>query len=212
MCGVVGFISRNVMKEDIEIVKNVMRESSIRGKHASGIAWSKNNKIHSIVKSIPIDELVEEINWNEVIDGKNVSMIAHARYSTSSIKYNQPIIGDQYAIVHNGVITQSPPDQWENEFNIKCKTENDSELLLRCWENGNDWYELFPDSSIASILLDKEGNLIPVRNKLRPLWLGKLGYGLVYASTYDILHRSGVTMIQKIPAGKDDLQVRRMKS
>lgn len=212
MCGVIGFTSKNVNKKDIETIKRVMIESSIRGKHASGIAWVKNGEFHSMVDSIPIDELVNQIDWNDVVENGCISMIAHARYSTSDIKYNQPIVGDELAIVHNGVITQSPPETWEKEFEITCKTKNDSELLLHCYEQGNIPKYLFPDSSIAAILLDKDGTLYHVRNKLRPMWVGKIGFGTVYASTLDILNRAGVEKPQKIFIGREDLQVRRMAS
>ena len=199
MCGIVGFVSQNATTDDLEILKKVMIESRIRGKHASGIAWYDGKGIKSSVKPIAIDELVAKFDFNKLIVNGEVAMIAHARYSTSDIKYNQPIIGKSMAIVHNGVITQSDPKTWEKQFGYKCKTCNDSELLLRAIENKDEPLKKFNTSSIAALVLKNTGELMCMRNSQRPLWAGVIGKGIVYASTYDILSRAGVTDIIPVP-------------
>ena len=136
-------------------------------------------------------------------------MIAHARYSTSNIQYNQPIVGKSLAVVHNGVITQSDPQMWESQYGYKCETQNDSELILRAVENGDNPLNKFPTSSIAALTLDGRGHLTYMRNSQRPLWMGKIGEGIVYASTYDILHRAGVAEISPVVSSEHkDLQRR----
>lgn len=212
MCGIIGFTSTKVSDSDLQILKRVMIESRIRGKHASGIAWWDGSSIKSRVLPIPIDQLLDNFDLHSTISGGHVSLIAHARYSTSDIKYNQPLIGEDIAIAHNGVITQSEPENWEKTFGYKCRTCNDSELLLKALENHDDPYEVFPDSSIAAVILDK-GNVKFIRNGVRPLWCGQIGKGIVYASTYDILNRAGVSDIIKIlPPHRDELQRRNWKS
>lgn len=220
MCGIIGFKGKNVTQEHIRVLQKVMIESRIRGKHASGIAWYNNKgNILSVVEPIPIDKLVEKFVWSVFFPNgeevaPKVSLIAHARYSTSDIKYNQPIVGDTMAIAHNGVITQSSPETWEKHYRYKCKTKNDSELLLRCLESGDDPMRIFPDSSMAGVLLDNQGDILCFRNSLRPLWVGKIGESTVMASTYDILERAGVTDIQKFGTMDDnhqDLQRRDIK-
>ena len=57
MCGIIGFSSKSTSSEDIEILRKVMIESRIRGKHASGIAWSDGLSIHS--KVLPIALFME---------------------------------------------------------------------------------------------------------------------------------------------------------
>lgn len=210
MCGIIGFSSKNTTAKDIEILRKVMIESRIRGKHASGIAWSDGRSIHSKVLPIPIDQLVQGFDLHSLINGGQISLIAHARYSTSDIKYNQPIIGNTMAIAHNGVITQDNPENWEKTYGFKCVTQNDSELLLKALERGKQLDKMFPDSSIAAVILTKEGQIKAIRNGLRPLWQGKIGEGVVYASTYDILLRSGVKDIKKLkPDHKNDELQRR---
>lgn len=198
MCGIIGFRGTNVTMEHLMVLQKVMIESRIRGMHASGIAWCDNGNILSVVKPEPIDQLVKELDWSIFLQMKEVSLIAHARYSTSDIKYNQPIVGDTMAIAHNGVITQSSPDIWKSAYGYACKTKNDSELLLRCLEAGDNPLKVFPDSSYAGVAINKQGELNFFRNSLRPLWAGKIGENDVIASTYDILNRAGVQAIHKL--------------
>ena len=193
ICGIIGYQGTITSQGELDTIKKVMIESRIRGRHASGIAWSANHQVHSIVKPVSIDQLVEEIDLASMVENNMLSMIAHARYSTSNIKYNQPIVGDEFAVVHNGVITQADPSTWKDTYGYDCVTENDSELLLRCIESGSDPYTVFPESSIAALVLDSKGKLLSLRNGLRPLWVGRMPGGIVFASTYDILRRAGVT-------------------
>lgn len=214
MCGIIGFSGKNVTQEHIRVLQKVMIESRIRGMHASGIAWCNNRgNILSVVEPIPIDKLVEEFNWSVFFPkgkiAEEVHLIAHARYSTSDIRFNQPIVGESMAIAHNGVITQSDPKTWEKHYGYKCKTQNDSELLLRAMEANDDIFDIFEGSSMAALLLKSDGELIYFRNGTRPLWFGKIGESTVYASTYDILRRAGVTGITKVtPSDCKELQRR----
>ena len=211
MCGVVGYSSGSVTKSDMRTLHRVLLESRIRGMHASGIAWFDGSQIQRHSESVPIDTLLESFDLNQILYGKNqVSMIAHIRYSTSSLKYNQPLVGNHVAIAHNGVISQASCKEWYNLYGYHCVTKNDSELLLRAIENGDNPIKVFPEASIAAIVLDDKGHVKYLRNKRRPLWVGKIGRGTVIASTFDILDRAGVKGIQKVSVA-NDLQYRSMR-
>lgn len=203
MCGVIGFQSDGATLEDIEVLKQVLINSRIRGKHASGIAWydfMNDDKIKSFIKPVPIDMLLEDEDFDMSMLGTGkVSMIAHARYSTSDLRFNQPIIGDRIALVHNGVITQAVKDLWADKYpDLICRTSNDSELLMLCVQDKRSPFKRFPEASMSFAYLDENGDVRAYRNGLRPLWRGRIGVGTVYASTYDILARSGVEDIIKM--------------
>lgn len=206
MCGIIGFCSDCTTTQQLQVLKKVMVESRIRGKHASGIAWW-DDTLHVRRGDIPIDQLVKEVNWDRLVN-KNIKIIAHARYSTSNLEYNQPLFDGGTAIVHNGVITQSDSSQWYDKFHLNCCTKNDSELLLRAYMKGENFANKFKNSSIASIILDK-GKFIVYRNGLRPLWVGTFDNATIYASTFDILQRSGVENIHKVDCcNSQELQYR----
>ena len=209
MCGIIGFSSRHVLPSDLEILRRVMIESRIRGKHASGVAWYNGKAIQSLVLPVSIDILLEKFDLHSTIYGGQISLIAHSRYSTSDIKYNQPLVGTKIAIAHNGVITQDNPSNWEKTYGYKCETKNDSELLLKALENKDNPMKVFPNSSIAAVILSDKGTVKPIRNGVRPLWQGEIGQGIIYASTYDILHRAGVKSIEKLKPASECIEFQR---
>ena len=210
MCGVVGYSSSYVTSHDLCILRKVLLESRVRGMHASGIAWFDGKQIQCHSEPVPIDTLLESFELNQLLYNKtHVSMIAHIRYSTSSLKYNQPLVGNKLAVAHNGVISQENPKKWYNLYGYQCETRNDSELLLHAIESGDDPFRVFPDASIAAVTLNNKGKVSFLRNKRRPLWSGQIGSGTVIASTFDILNKAGVSNIEKVTVA-DDLQIRSM--
>ena len=207
MCAIVGFESEKVTEKDLVTLKKVLIESRIRGKHASGIAWFDGEKICCEKKPLPMDKFLKDFDLSKIVYNGKIKMIAHARYSTSDLEFNQPLVSGNLAIAHNGVVTQEAPENWEKLFGYKCETKNDSELLLRAIENGDDIFEKFPSSSIAIVMLNRAG-VIGKRNGKRPLWFGNIGEGKIFASTFDILKRAGVKNILPIFSVDKDLQQR----
>lgn len=209
MCGVIGFASDNVTTADLAILRNVLIESRIRGKHASGVAWYNGHTIQSKSKPVPIDHFLRKFHLGNLLyDGCRVAMIGHTRYSTSDLAFNQPLVGDTMAIAHNGVISQADPATWKATYGYDCQTRNDSELLLRALEAGDDPFTKFPGASIAAVSVDDKGHVHYLRNGLRPLWKGRIGAGTVYGSTLAILQRAGVTDIERIACDDADSQRR----
>lgn len=198
MCGIIGAIGEDPTKEELEMVRRVMIESRIRGKHASGVAWFNGKGVNVYSEPIPIDELANKLKFKKMMYGNRLCMIGHARYSTSNIMYNQPLKGDRFAVVHNGVISQADPTKWFSLYGLKCTTKNDSELIVRCLESGESQLQKkFPNSSIACLVIDDNGNLIAIRNGTRPLWCARTTHLTIYASTRDILRRAGFTSFEK---------------
>lgn len=201
MCGIVGYYNANTTLDDLIVLERVLIESKIRGMHASGLAWYNGKRIKHLVQSVPIDRLLAGFDLASTLFYDScISIIGHARYSTSDLEYNQPLIGNNVAISHNGIISQRHPKYWMGDHGYKCEGRNDSELLLRALDNGDDPLLAFPKASIAAVVINSEGKVTALRNGLRPLWTGKIGKGRVFASTFDILHRSGVGNIRKVTA------------
>ena len=187
MCAVVGAYSKD--KVDLESFQRVMLQSMIRGKHASGIAWNDNGKLAYRVIS-------ESANFLEFKNIETNMIIGHARYSTSDLNFNQPITSDKIAIVHNGVISQENPDTWKAIYSYDFKTRNDSEIILRSYENKKHPLQL--NGSIATIILDMRDKptILFFRNEQRPLYYST-DKDIYIASTKNILERSGFDHILK---------------
>jgi glutamine phosphoribosylpyrophosphate amidotransferase len=201
MCGIIGYIkAKDVDQNDIELIKNLFLETGIRGQHATGISWIKDDEIHTVKEPVGAAEFVKNFDFNEIVDGgqyQSIKMIGHIRYSTSDLRYNQPFSNDMYAIAHNGVLSQEPSHTWP----FKCETENDSEMILHCLTKaGRHPLVTFPESSQAVVYLhinDQKSHFVGGwRNGLRPLYISETFNRTIISSTKNILERCGIDSIR----------------
>lgn len=194
MCGIIGVSLKNIKRDQIEIVTNLIKESSIRGIHATGFSFLDRDKITTYSNHQPSTEFLLDnlVSMCINLETTNLTMLVHTRYSTSDLKYNQPLGNERIAIVHNGVISQAPPIQWEKEFGLTTKTTNDSELILQCFNAGEHPLTKFK-GSMAVCGLSADGKIFAFRNGERPLWYQQFENGIIFASTEDILRRCNCT-------------------
>jgi glutamine phosphoribosylpyrophosphate amidotransferase len=195
MCGILGITINNFNERDYGLVRSLFQQSMIRGKHATGVSYVKDGKVHTIKESIPADEFIGKQNletWRNE-DG-NLYCIGHIRYSTSDLRYNQPFSTDELGIVHNGVISQEPASTWFETYGIITETENDSELILRAMEKKEQPHPLvkFHPASMAVCAITKNKILTAFRNEERPLYYYEDSRKIIFASTADILKRAGI--------------------
>ncbi len=194
MCAVLGLYNDNGI--DNILLKNLLNQSMIRGKHATGIAWNNKGKLEYDIFTSSADQY-------DIPNIKTNMLIAHCRYSTSDLQYNQPITDKNLAIVHNGVITQSDPATWANTYDMQFCTKNDSEIVLRHWQK--KIHPINIEGSMAVIVLDmvNENKLHFFRNEQRPLYWAKHKNHYVITSTKDIMKRSNINNVNKTESCKD---------
>jgi glutamine phosphoribosylpyrophosphate amidotransferase len=198
MCGVLGITIADFNERDYGIIRSLFQQSMIRGKHATGVSYVKNGKVHTIKEPIPADEFIQKQNletWRNE-DG-NLYCIGHIRYSTSDLRYNQPFATDELGIVHNGVISQEPSSTWRQLFGYETETANDSELVLRAMEKDENPLTVFHPASMAVCALFADKRLTAFRNHERPLYYYSDDRVTIFASTKDILKRSGIPSSEK---------------
>tara|TARA_R110002110_G_scaffold360438_1_gene570172 strand:- start:2575 stop:3222 length:648 start_codon:yes stop_codon:yes gene_type:complete len=188
MCGVIGIISKNVLAH--KDISNLLVQSKIRGQHATGISYVQDD----VIKTSIIPKNAEYIKLQNV---HTKTLIGHARYSTSSLEYNQPISYLDVSIVHNGVITQENSANW-GKFNYDFQTANDSEFILKSYLEGKHPVKEYEEASISSVILDNNtGEVHFFRNEKRPLYYAETANTYYIASTKNILIRSGYDNITK---------------
>lgn len=194
MCGVIGALLNKPTQQDFDRLRRVFIESQVRGKHATGLAYVAQNTVHIISLPVPADAFPFDFPSYLNEDG-NLYLIGHTRYSTSDLEFNQPIGNPSAAIVHNGVITQELPENWEKLYGHNCETRNDSELLFRSLEGDNVgamWNE-WPNASISFLLLYADKTITAGRNGKRPQWMFKDRAGNQwFTSTDNIAMRAGL--------------------
>jgi len=193
MCGVLGIVIQDCKEKDYGLVRSLFQQSMIRGKHATGVSFVKNNKIHTIKQPVSADKFIKENDPKDwVNEDGNLYCIGHIRYSTSDLRYNQPFSSEKISIVHNGVISQDFPETWQNSYGLKTETANDSELILRAFEKDEEPLTYFKPSSMAVCSLQANKTMLAFRNEARPLYYHVDDRMAIFTSTKDIAKRSGV--------------------
>lgn len=194
MCAVIGAYLEKPSASDFVALAKVFHESSIRGLHATGVSWLKGGQIDSYIDAVPAIKFLESLDFrNCTNEDGNLYLIGHCRYSTSDLAYNQPLWNENVSVVHNGVVSQEMPENWERLYGYKCKTRNDSELIVHTLQANKSPLEEFPDSSMAVIELYKEKKLRFYRNGKRPIYFTSLPNGGIITSTKDIAARSNLS-------------------
>lgn len=191
MCAVIGAVIRQPSFENLDTLRRVFLDSQIRGMHATGLSYVKSGKIYTEKLPVPANEF--PFRFEEYIneDG-NLYLIGHCRYSTSDLEYNQPISNEKVSVVHNGVVSQGLPEQWEDLYGYKCETKNDTELLLHTIEDNKSPLSHWIDSSLSVIELHLDKKIRAYRNGKRPIYMITLENGYIFTSTADICKRAGV--------------------
>ena len=196
MCAVIGALLRSPTTDQLDNVRNVFLESRIRGMHATGLSYVKNGKVVTLKEAVPASVFSPLSNMEQLLneDG-NLYLIGHCRYSTSDLRYNQPMqINDKVSIVHNGVISQELPENWKELYGYTTETQNDSELINHTLDAGLNPLIEWADSSMAIIELHSDGLMNWYRNGKRPLYKTTLDNGFIITSTKDIVKRAGITI------------------
>ena len=188
MCAVLGLYLKN---PDMNQVERLILESSIRGLHATGLTYLKDGKLHTVKHSVPAKSFLSAFDLGSCVDGDSLKMIVHCRYSTSDLRYNQPIHKGDLSIVHNGVISQELPENWFDLYGYETETHNDTELLFESRRDGHSPFD-WTDASISAIELQQDGIMRFYRNGKRPLHFMTTDNGNIISSTKDIFNRSGV--------------------
>lgn len=200
MCGVLGLAIKNFNERDYDLVRSLFIQSMIRGKHATGVSYVKHDKVVTVKDPIPANEWIHQQNLEDwTNEDGNLYCIGHIRYSTSDLRYNQPMASDRIGIVHNGVISQESADTWESRYGLRTETSNDSELILRAMEKEINPLEHFRPASMAVCAIFNDKRIVSFRNEERPLYCAFTDNVTVFASTADILKRSGISNITKVP-------------
>lgn len=201
MCGIISAYIPRPTPSDIEILKRLFVEGQIRGRHQCGLAYKAEGKIKRFIVEGDGEKLVAEFNWDQLLEVETLELIGHNRYSTSDLRYPQPLqVFDDLAMAHNGVVTQEPPGMW-HRFGYELQTANDSELLYQSRYAGNEPLIEFATATMAVCELSLRSGLRWYRNGGRPSYLTKNKDKFFICSTADIAVRSGLKGAKRMVPG-----------
>jgi len=81
MCGVIGVSLKDVSAEDLSLVREVFQQTMVRGKHATGVSYVKNGKVHTDKEGIPVTEFFKTRKVEDwVNEDGGLYLIGHIRY------------------------------------------------------------------------------------------------------------------------------------
>ena len=147
MCGIFGQItSSKINKSEISILAN---QSKQRGKDSSGLVYFENFKYKVAKADFEINKLL-----NKIKPYHSQLVLGHSRLITNSWSDNQPIIRNNNALIHNGIIVNEE-EIW-SKIDQKKQLKIDSETII----------------AIAEDYLNKGGEIENVHKKILSLCKG----------------------------------------
>lgn len=136
MCGIVGYIGNNAIKNTITGLKNL----EYRGYDSSGIAYIKNKEVFILKKEGKIKNLELNLNYD---DNANIA-IAHTRWAThgkaNEINAHPHKVG-KITLVHNGIIENYEELKKElSDYNFISDTDTEvvAALIDKLYNKYND--------------------------------------------------------------------------
>ena len=198
MCGVIYFKGDSEIHKELLI--NILRESQVRGLHAFGVALRKKAEEQFWVERFfNLKMAIEFIECHSFYEA-----IGHCRYDTSgdwrNIDNNQPVVVGRNILAFNGVVRMSTRDEYQEEFQREYSTENDGEIPLRMFVEGEQEaaMSLLDEKRVSfSGVVHTNGRTMAVRNERRPLWQARMGDSQWIVSTADIWQRAYHELEQK---------------
>ena len=188
-----------------------------RGQESAGIASSNGSSLGVTAEVGLVSQVFEE---QDLEDLRGHLAIAHTRYSTtgSNRRHNaQPLLayGPRGAIAlgHNGNVINALPlrEYCREQYNSVFTGTSDSEVIAELFAKtpGDNWFEVSDQvmsmlSGAYSLIMMTKHELIAVRDPLgvRPLCLGRLDGGWVFASESAALDNLGAEFERELEPGE----------
>lgn len=216
-CGIFGVIGKGF--EAARLVHPGLWALQHRGQESSGIASSDGKKIYLHKGMGLVAHVFGEENLRNL---KGYLAVGHNRYSTSGdskLTHAQPVLekissNKSVILVHNGNLPSVKKlEEFLKSKKIPTKDLNDSEMMtkaiaafikegLSLESSIKKAYPLF--TGVFCLLVMDEKKIIAVRDSfgIRPLCLGKLNGGFVFASESCALDIIGAKFLREIAPGE----------
>lgn len=214
-CGIIGIYDKGNMEIENLTYYGLMALQH-RGQESAGIAVNRDGIITCYKEMGLVSEVFDDKILNLL---KGDISIGHVRYSTTGESFvinAQPLLvkyrNGSIAVAHNGnlVNAASVREQLQDQgmiFTTTIDSEVIASLIAKNYKNGIedailDTVEIIKGSYALVIMTNDK--LIGVRDKhgLRPLVMGKLGDGYVFASETCALDTIGASFIRDVKPGE----------
>jgi len=121
MCGIFGMIAQSIINQ--QELKRLVLHARQRGRDSSGFIYLENDRYQVQRADYDVKQLLSKVKLYQ-----SSIVLGHSRLITNGLGDNQPVIRDEIAVIHNGIITNEA-DVW-NELAMERKLQIDSELIV----------------------------------------------------------------------------------
>lgn len=199
MCGIFGSISsKNV---DFNVLKKLVNHSQQRGKDSSGLIFHEDQKYKIVRADYEISSLIKNVKC-----GNSKVIFGHSRLITNGLSDNQPVIKENIAAIHNGIVVNE--DEVWKKVSVKRELVIDSETIVAITidhlNNSGDLkslsqkiLSLCKGIIACALILPKRGKLLLFSNN-GSLYFGELNSDKYFASERYGLELIGCKNIQQI--------------
>jgi hypothetical protein len=202
MCGIFGIISSQAI--DPRHLLNLANRSRQRGRDSSGLLWFAGDRYQAVRADYDVKRLLRETTLPATS-----FVVGHSRLITNSHEENQPVIRDEIAVLHNGIIVNEE-DVWaqlrvSRQFSIDTEAING--IVLQHIEDGEEIatlseriFERCRGTISAAVVMPKHGQILLLSNN-GSLFTGNIGTDFLFASERFTLVQLGCINIEQVVGG-----------
>ncbi|ARV20035.1 Glutamine--fructose-6-phosphate aminotransferase [isomerizing] [Curvibacter sp. AEP1-3] len=183
MCGIFGVISSSpVLKDDLGVL---VKHAQQRGRDSSGLVTLVKSRYQIYRADYPISRLLSEVQ----LQTSNL-VLGHSRLITNGLGDNQPVVRDDIAVLHNGIVVNDEAiwPKIGKERKLQVDTEVIAGIASAYLDSGKDLTYL-PDYILGlcrgvvacALILPKLGKLCLFSNN-GSLYVGRKGGSMMFAS------------------------------
>ncbi len=199
MCGIFGIIADSLVNN--RDLKTLVYHARQRGRDSSGLFYYNQNDY--LVKKADYD-IIKLLKKNRKI--KSTVIMGHSRLITNGLSDNQPVVRDDMAVIHNGIIVNEE-EIW-SEIGLMPNLKIDSEAILgiasKLLDSGVQ-YEMLPEKILSlckgtiscALAIPSKGKVVLFSNN-GSLFVGSKGGAIYFSSEKYPLEVTKCTNIEQI--------------
>jgi predicted glutamine amidotransferase len=156
MCGIAGWFCQGSARPSPETAKGLLLSNQERGISATGVAWRDGDKIRVRKSEGPAQDFIKaNADLFKEVAQSPIGLL-HARATTKGSEKqnenNHPVVGFDWAVIHNGTITNDD-DLWEyyeKKLELKRFADVDTSVLPLVLAQGKTIEESMQNLSLVS--------------------------------------------------------------